>query len=277
MLLDRVTFCDQLAAQAWVSYIQPPPARSSTAEQVVRYLSRYLTGGPISDRRILSADQRQVTFLAREGKVTGGQRRQVPVTLPTTEFIRRWCLHIQPAQLTKTRYFGGWSGRKRTRYLEYCQELLGSTEFHPAEIDQLEEWGQREDGEPAAEPEQCDSQADPAEAAAPRCPRCQDARMRLVELIPKPPWREVLWHHDSRCPAWYAEQERAAWERYLEEEYGIDDATWRVGMGIESAIWEEPDSKDLEQGPDEPPSPSPDLQRYLPGLEPVRIFWAESF
>ncbi|MDH3452830.1 MAG: transposase, partial [Gammaproteobacteria bacterium] len=84
-------FCEQLAATEWVSFIQPPPTPRSSAQQVVRYLTRYLTGGPISDRRIVAADAREVTFLARKGQRTGGERRQVPITLTTTEFIRRWC------------------------------------------------------------------------------------------------------------------------------------------------------------------------------------------
>ncbi len=59
--------CNELAEVDWVSFIQPPPTKTSTAEQVVRYLTRYLTGGPISDSRIVAADTNYVTFLAREG------------------------------------------------------------------------------------------------------------------------------------------------------------------------------------------------------------------
>ncbi len=95
--------CDDLAKLDWVSFIQPPPTKTSTAEQVVRYLTRYLTGGPISDSRIVAADTSSVTFMAREGVRVGGQREQVPVEVETMEFMRRWCLHIQPEQLTKTR------------------------------------------------------------------------------------------------------------------------------------------------------------------------------
>ena len=35
----------------WVAYIEAPPTPHSTPEHVVKYLARYLTGGPISDRR----------------------------------------------------------------------------------------------------------------------------------------------------------------------------------------------------------------------------------
>ncbi len=50
-------FCESLESVDWVSFIQPPPSEDASADQVVRYLTRYLTGGPISDRRIMAADR----------------------------------------------------------------------------------------------------------------------------------------------------------------------------------------------------------------------------
>lgn len=38
---------------AWVVYIEPPPTENANPEHVVKYLARYLTGGPISDRRLI--------------------------------------------------------------------------------------------------------------------------------------------------------------------------------------------------------------------------------
>ena len=48
-------FCDKLKSVDWVSYIQPPPTDTCTADQVVRYLTRSLTGFPINDGRIVAA------------------------------------------------------------------------------------------------------------------------------------------------------------------------------------------------------------------------------
>jgi len=76
-----------------------------------------------------------VTFMAREGKQTGGEREQVPVTLETIEFVRRWCEHIQPEQLTKTRYFGGWCSRKQRQYQASCRELLGQLDGEAVMVD----------------------------------------------------------------------------------------------------------------------------------------------
>ena len=44
----------ELQSVEWVSYIEPPPHADCRPEQVLKYLTRYLTGGPISDSRIVS-------------------------------------------------------------------------------------------------------------------------------------------------------------------------------------------------------------------------------
>ena len=119
-------FVKNLESIDWVAYIQPPPKQTSRGDHVVNYLTRYLTGGPISGGRIVKADHRNVTFLAREGKRIGGERKQVPMTLGIAAFVKRWCLHIQPEQLTKTRYFGGWSNNGQSKYMSRCRELLES-------------------------------------------------------------------------------------------------------------------------------------------------------
>jgi hypothetical protein len=244
-------FCDRLSAVDWVSFIQPPPTASCSAEQVVRYLTRYLTGGPISDSRITAADADQVTFLAREGKRVGGERAQVPVTLTALEFMRRWCDHIQPDQLTKTRYFGGWCSRKRTEYQACCRRLLAATLKNQADP------------------------ADPAdESSSPRgslageesclqCQACQSRSLRLIGVTDKPSWSSVLTHLDSRCPAWCAQTEFEAHCEQLEREYGISYEDWRLEMRIESTM--------------SSPRASVAEQLYLPGLYPVHDFAIESY
>ncbi|NJN05407.1 MAG: IS91 family transposase, partial [Rhodobacteraceae bacterium] len=104
---------ERLRETNWVSYIEPPVGERSDPRTVVKYLARYLTGGPISDARIVSADEHQVTFLAREGKTPGGEDARIPVSVPLAEFVRRWSLHVLPRGYTKTRYFGGYGNRLR--------------------------------------------------------------------------------------------------------------------------------------------------------------------
>jgi hypothetical protein len=250
-------FCDGLAAMDWVSFIQPPPTESCTADQVVRYLTRYLTGGPISDSRIVAADANQVTFLAREGKCVGGERMQVPVTLGTLEFVRRWCDHIQPDQLTKTRYFGGWCGRKRTLYQARCRRLLLAPLEPPAAPDDA-----------SASPTGPLPAESSREESCLRCQACQSSSLRLIAETRKPSWSSVLTHWDSRCPAWYAETEYEAFCEHLEREYGIDYEDWCLEMRIESTMGDRPVSGCLV---------SEAQQLYFPGLCPARDFVIESY
>jgi len=56
----------------WGTCIQAPPTPDTTPDQVLKYLARYMTGGPISDRRLVRHEHGHVTFRARTGKQPGG-------------------------------------------------------------------------------------------------------------------------------------------------------------------------------------------------------------
>ena len=153
-------------------------------EHVVKYFSRYLTGGPISDARIIAANEHEVTFLAREGTKSGGERQQVPITLPIREFVRLWSLHVLPKGFTKTRRYRGWSNTRCDQYLERCSILLESSseslpaeslEFHPI---------------PTATSE------DPMSC----CPNC-GSEMILQREQNKPSWHDIM--YSAARPAWY--------------------------------------------------------------------------
>ena len=165
----------------WVAYIEPPPFENCPPEQMAKYLARYLTGGPISDRRIVSHEDGFVTFMARVGDKIGGSKETIPVRVPGAEFVRRWCLHILPKGYTKTRRFGGYSNHHRKRYIAECRELLGSVTV--------------------AEAAASDSPvADDANDRNPCCPKCQ-ARMQRIDFQPKPSWKVVL--YGPNRPTWY--------------------------------------------------------------------------
>ena len=186
-LQDKARFDDWLKPMeeiTWVAYIEPPPYENCPPEQMAKYLARYLTGGPISDRRIVSHENGFVTFQARVGDKIGGSKETIPVRIPGAEFVRRWCLHILPKGYTKTRRFGGYSGRHRKRYISECRELLGSVAAVPV-----------------AEAAASDSPvAEDANDRNPCCPKCQ-ARMRLIDFQPKHSWRIIM--RGPHRPAWY--------------------------------------------------------------------------
>ena len=64
-------------------------------EQVLRYLSRYTHRIAISNRRLLSADQNDVTFKYKDYRIEGPGRYKT-MTLATDEFIRRFLIHVLP-------------------------------------------------------------------------------------------------------------------------------------------------------------------------------------
>jgi hypothetical protein len=73
---------------AWVVYIEPPPTENARPEHVLKYLARYLTGGPISDQRLIDHQGGKVTFWARS-KDKSKRNPPEPYTLPGVEFTRR--------------------------------------------------------------------------------------------------------------------------------------------------------------------------------------------
>jgi hypothetical protein len=173
----------------WVTYIQPPPRRDCAPEQVLKYLARYLTGGPISDRRLISAAEGEVTFWARTGLKAGGDRddRQ-PLTVSGEEFVRRWSLHILPKGFVKTRRFGGYSNRQRQQFVEAYQDLR-SAGLRPVAI-----------GPELQTPVIAWSGAGSLETAEPRCAACGE-RMQCISDRNRDGWSIVMTSHHR--PRWY--------------------------------------------------------------------------
>jgi hypothetical protein len=189
-------FLKPLEQQDWVTYIQPPPTTTDgrtdcSPQHVVKYLARYITGGPISDRRLVSDENGQVTFRARSGDTTGGTREQIPVPLSGVEFVRRWSRHILPAGFVKTRHYGGYSNRHRQAYLEQCRELLNSASQHePAAGDSLDAADDRETLESSSTSEN-DGQA---------CAECGQV-LQCIAGNPRPSWYDIM--ASRKRPKWY--------------------------------------------------------------------------
>ena len=116
--------------------VQPPPTEHSTPEHVLKYLARYISGGPISNHRLVSDVDGMVTFMARslEQPAPGQPHDKVPITIPGAEFVERWALHILPKYLFRVRHYGQLSNPHRAEYLERSRKLLGVVEI-PSEPD----------------------------------------------------------------------------------------------------------------------------------------------
>ncbi len=174
--------------------VQPPPAECDRPEAVLKYVARYITGGPISDSRLVGWRDGQVTFKARSLKRPGSsERREMePVTIGGVEFVRRWCLHIPPQRLQRVRYYGGLSHPRRRDYLAACRRVLGSA----AEADDSNELAWQEERERSNEL----SSDVPSQPVTYRCPKCQRV-MEVIESEHRPSWRDVL--HGPDRPWWY--------------------------------------------------------------------------
>jgi hypothetical protein len=99
-------------------------------EYVVHYLGRYTHRVAISNHRLVSFTDGQVTFRWRDST---HHHQQKLLTLALDEFLRRFLLHILPKGFVRIRNFGFLANRKRAKLLPLCFHLLGATPQPPAE------------------------------------------------------------------------------------------------------------------------------------------------
>jgi len=112
--------CRQAGRSKWVVFAKPP---FGGPEKVLKYLARYTHRVAISNSRILSMEDGQVTFLWKD-YARGNQTRTM--TLDAVEFIRRFLLHILPAGFVRIRQFGFLANRARRKKLALCRDLLSA-------------------------------------------------------------------------------------------------------------------------------------------------------
>ena len=105
-------------ARNGVVYWKPP---FGGPEQVLRYLGRYTHRVAISNHRLVSFADGQVTFRWRDS-AHGNQQRLM--TLAVDEFLRRFLLHLLPPRFIRIRYYGFLAHRKRAASLPLCRRLI---------------------------------------------------------------------------------------------------------------------------------------------------------
>src|ERR1700680_2940361 len=104
----------------WVVYAKPP---FGGPEYVLRYLGRYTHRVAISNHRLISLVDGQVTFRWRD---SAHHNEQKLLTLSLDEFLRRFLLHVLPKGFVRMRHFGFLAHRRRATTLPLCFQLLGS-------------------------------------------------------------------------------------------------------------------------------------------------------
>ena len=118
------TFKNNLYGKDWCPYIKETFNGFGNA---IEYLGRYTHRVAISNNRILSVTETEVTFSAR-GKKPGDPKRQV--TLSHGEFIRRFLMHVLPTGFQKIRYYGFLNNRMKSRNLKLIFRIQGRQRFH---------------------------------------------------------------------------------------------------------------------------------------------------
>src|SRR6516165_9927623 len=109
-----------LYRENWVVHLKRP---FGGPEHVLRYLGRYTHRVAISNHRLVSFADDQVTFRWRDSAHNNEQKL---VSLPLDKFLRRFLLHILPQGFVRIRHFGFLANRKRATLLPLCLHLLGS-------------------------------------------------------------------------------------------------------------------------------------------------------
>jgi predicted Zn-ribbon and HTH transcriptional regulator len=105
--------------KSWVVYAKKPFGSPQT---VLDYLGRYTHRVALSNDRILSLQNGQVTFTYRDRK---DKDRLKSMTLDVHEFIRRFLLHVLPDGFMRIRHFGFLANRAKKHSLPQCRKLLG--------------------------------------------------------------------------------------------------------------------------------------------------------
>jgi predicted Zn-ribbon and HTH transcriptional regulator len=107
-----------LRKKPWVVYAKKP---FGSPDHVLDYLGRYTHRVALSNDRIVSTDNGEVTFAYRDRK---NQDRRKLMKLDAQEFIRRFLLHVIPKGFMRVRHFGFLANNSKGR-LSRCRQLMG--------------------------------------------------------------------------------------------------------------------------------------------------------
>ena len=145
----------------WVVYAKPP---FGGPRQVLEYLGRYTHRVAISNQRLLSLQDGQVSFRWKDYRHP--QRPKV-MTVAADEFIRRFLLHSLPMGFQRIRYYGFLANRQRARKLDFCRQALATpcSELLPRPADYR------------------DFYAALTGRNLKRCPQCHAGTMIVIEIL----------------------------------------------------------------------------------------------
>ena len=109
--------------------------RYSHAKGVLTYLGRYMRGGSISNRRIISFDEETVRFRYKDYREDdeNGSKKHKEMELTLNDFVRRVLLHVPEPGQKVVRAYGIFAGSRRAD-LNRCREMLGQGPVEETEV-----------------------------------------------------------------------------------------------------------------------------------------------
>ena len=124
-LADPEAFTASLAPlrkAEWVVYAKKP---FGGPQAVLAYLSRYTHRVAISNGRLIACDRNGVTFRWKDYRAEGHDRFKT-MTLDTSEFIRRFLIHLLPSGFHRIRHYGLLASGSRAQNTARARELLNA-------------------------------------------------------------------------------------------------------------------------------------------------------
>jgi hypothetical protein len=124
-LADKRVFDAALAPlrrSEWIVFAKRPFAGP---QAVLAYLARYTHRVAISNSRLITLDDKGITFNWKDYRIKGRDRLKT-MTLDAAEFIRRFLLHVLPSGFHRIRHYGLFAGTVRARNIERARQALAA-------------------------------------------------------------------------------------------------------------------------------------------------------
>lgn len=116
---DYYNWKNRLYKKEWVVFTKKP---FSGVHQVINYLGRYSHRVAITNHRIRSITDQQVSFAYKDYR--DGAKKKV-MCLQGSEFLRRFCLHVLPPGFRKVRQYGFTANASKARSTRQARAALG--------------------------------------------------------------------------------------------------------------------------------------------------------
>ena len=160
-------FLKKHRSMGWVVYAKAP---FGGPETTLNYLARYTHRTAFSNHRLIGMSNGNVSFHYKDYKKEGEKR---VMTLTSTEFVRRFLMHVLPKGFMRIRHYGLFANSCRTGNIALCRRLLNAPE--PQSIEHYDEmdWDEKYLALTGHDPL--------------LCPHCKKGRLRLVTKEAKLP------------------------------------------------------------------------------------------